>query len=465
MLPKMVMVCCSCATLINAQPSHRFSRVEIVRKRSDRGSTMTRTIAGALALVVCMLLGDAVRAETLDQLYAKAKDEGALHIYGGGPARLYEGWVKEYEARFPGIKVTIHRRLCRWPRAQDRQGDRGEEGRGRLRHLPGGAGIHPLEAGRRAAAVQDGRLRGARSALPRSRTAPSRRSACSRSRRPTTPSWWRPTDAPRSAQDFLKPVFRGKLITAYPSDDDATLFAFYTIVKKYGWGFMDDYMKQQPKFIQGHLGVVRSIGSGESAATFDMMLHHTMVEKAEGKPIEVAFPADDALPIWGQLARDLQGFAASERRAALSAMVHGRRSSRRASAPGRRAPTCRRRSVLSRSSTTTSPTTTPTSSPIRTLLARSAQALRALHRRGQEHRRHALERSQEHTEGGNVDEPRLSRAASLICAATLTGAVPRPGTRRNHDQHGGGVAHRVLPAGLDGGEAGLLQSRRPRRAG
>src|SRR6476620_11963906 len=56
-----------------------------------------------------------------------------------------------------------------------------------------------------------------------------------------------------------------------------------------------------PKFIQGHLGVVRSVAGGESLATFDMMLHHTMVEKSEGKPIDVIFPESDAIPIWGQL--------------------------------------------------------------------------------------------------------------------------------------------------------------------
>ena len=64
---------------------------------------------------------------------------------------------------------------------------------------------------------------------------------------------------------------------------------------------MNGYMANEPKFIQGHLGVVRSVAAGESIATFDMMLHHTMVEKSEGKPIEVAFPESDPLPIWGQL--------------------------------------------------------------------------------------------------------------------------------------------------------------------
>jgi ABC-type Fe3+ transport system substrate-binding protein len=47
--------------------------------------------------------------------------------------------------------------------------------------------------------------------------------------------------------------------------------------------------------------VVRSVAAGDSAATFDMMLHHTMTEKSEGKPIDVAFPDSDPLPIWGQL--------------------------------------------------------------------------------------------------------------------------------------------------------------------
>jgi ABC-type Fe3+ transport system substrate-binding protein len=73
-----------------------------------------------------------------------------------------------------------------------------------------------------------------------------------------------------------------------------------TIIQKYGWSFMDRYMANDPTFIQGHLGVVRAIASGQKVATFDMMVHHTMEEKSEGNPIAVAFPASDALPVWGQ---------------------------------------------------------------------------------------------------------------------------------------------------------------------
>lgn len=38
-----------------------------------------------------------------------------------------------------------------------------------------------------------------------------------------------PAAAPKSALDFLKPQFAGKLVTAYPADDDATLYAYDTI--------------------------------------------------------------------------------------------------------------------------------------------------------------------------------------------------------------------------------------------
>jgi ABC-type Fe3+ transport system substrate-binding protein len=56
---------------------------------------------------------------------------------------------------------------------------------------------------------------------------------------------------PVSTLDFIKPAFKGKLVSAYPADDDATLFAFMTIIQKYGWSFMDRYMANDPTFIQG----------------------------------------------------------------------------------------------------------------------------------------------------------------------------------------------------------------------
>jgi len=264
------------------------------------GGNMTTMKTVAAAIAVSFLLPSPAKAETLDQLYAKAKVEGALNIYGGGPTRLYEPWIKEFEQKFPGIKVNLTggfasglapkidkeiadknvavdfvtfqavQEFIRWKRegvllALKMEGF--EKFDKRIRD-PDGA-FTPIGVFAIAPAYNTKLLAAAY--------------------------------APRSAEAFLTHRFKGKLITAYPSDDDATLFAFYTIVKKYGWLYMDSYMDQEPKFIQGHLGVVRSVSSGESIATFDMMVHHTMAEKQEGQPIDVAFPARDRIPIWGQL--------------------------------------------------------------------------------------------------------------------------------------------------------------------
>ena len=105
-------------------------------------------------------------------------------------------------------------------------------------------------------------------------------------------------DVPRLATDFLRLSFKGKLITAYPTDNEATLFAFATIVQKYGWGYMVQYMKQRPKFVQGHLSVARSLSAGESLVSFDATVSSTVdVQQRAGGKIALAGSTDDFLPV------------------------------------------------------------------------------------------------------------------------------------------------------------------------
>ena len=106
-----------------------------------------------------------------------------------------------------------------------------------------------------------------------------------------------PQDVPKSALDFLKPQFMGKLITCYPADDDATLYLFYTIVQKYGWEYMDKYMANKPNFVQGHLGVARSVGDGKDIVTLDATSSADAVKRT-GKPIESVFSQEDATPVF-----------------------------------------------------------------------------------------------------------------------------------------------------------------------
>jgi len=108
------------------------------------------------------------------------------------------------------------------------------------------------------------------------------------------------TDVPASAQDFLRPEFKGKVITTYPNDDDVTLYLFHTIVQKYGWEFMDKYMANDPQWVRGHLGSARAVASGQAATTFDTMTNVTIGLKKNNQPTEAAFSTVDPLPIWPQ---------------------------------------------------------------------------------------------------------------------------------------------------------------------
>jgi ABC-type molybdate transport system substrate-binding protein len=55
-----------------------------------------------------MLLAQAgAHAETTEQLYEKAKAEKSLLFYAGGPTAPYEARIKQFQAAFPGIQVSV----------------------------------------------------------------------------------------------------------------------------------------------------------------------------------------------------------------------------------------------------------------------------------------------------------------------------------------------------------------------
>ena len=251
----------------------------------------------ARILVVLALIAAPANAETLDALYQKAKGEGALGLYGAGPVANYENTVREFEKQFPGVKVAItggFSNVLNGKIEEQAQAKKFEtdlaifqtvqdfvhwKGRGLL------LAFKPEGFAAVAAPYKD--KDGAWLAVS------------------VSPLFYAynteqvgAAQVPRSALDFLKPEFRGKLVTAYPADDDATLYLFDMLVRKYGWGFMDKYMALEPRFIQGHLGVARSIASGESLVSFDATMSTTSGLKRQGAKIATTPSALDPTPVF-----------------------------------------------------------------------------------------------------------------------------------------------------------------------
>jgi ABC-type Fe3+ transport system substrate-binding protein len=263
------------------------------------GGSFARRFVGIFFFVLGSAFSgeDIAGALSLDDLYARAKDEGAFAFYAGGPTAPWESRAKAFGETYPGIKISIGGGFSN---VLDKKIDQQIT----ARKLEVDAAILQTIADF-ARWKAEGRLLIFK---------PPGFDAMDASFKDADGAFWAiavnvvpymyntekvpAADVPNSAPDFLKPQFRGKMVTPYPADDDVTLWVFHHIVEKYGWGFMDDYMAAEPNFIQGHLGEQRSIAAGENWVTFDSIYDMTSQLKRQGLPIESHFPTVDAMPIW-----------------------------------------------------------------------------------------------------------------------------------------------------------------------
>jgi ABC-type Fe3+ transport system substrate-binding protein len=234
-------------------------------------------------------------AAQVDDLYATAKSEGRLTVYTGGSTLAPV--IKAFNDRFPGIDVTV---VSAYSNVNDVKIDQ------QLREHNVSADIVSFQT------VQDfvrwnraGELMPYRFpdfALYDPHYTDPNGAFVATSLFPLTygynPKLTAPGDVPRSALDFLRPELKGKAITCYPHDDDATLYLFYTLQQKYGSGFIDRYMANAPAFVQGHLGVAKAIVTGTSLVSFDCSARMALELSKQGQPIAIAFSSMDPTPIF-----------------------------------------------------------------------------------------------------------------------------------------------------------------------
>jgi ABC-type Fe3+ transport system substrate-binding protein len=261
-------------------------------------ASFATALRGASVFVAAIALSCACgSAETLDELYAKAKAEKSLVIYAGGPVSNYEPLAREFESKFPGLTVSIEGGFSNVLNQKIEQ----QFKEGKLQ-----ADMVLLQT------AQDFvRWKGQGKMLA---FKPEGYDAIDKSFKDPDGAfiaWFvgtlsyaynskamKPENAPKSALDFLKGEFRGKMIACYPHDDDATLYLFHTIVQKYGADYIDKYVANQPNWVQGHLGVSRSVAGGTDLVTPDATTSTVLNLKKAGQPIEFAFSEVDPIPVY-----------------------------------------------------------------------------------------------------------------------------------------------------------------------
>jgi ABC-type Fe3+ transport system substrate-binding protein len=250
-----------------------------------------------LTLLTAVCLAGGVNAQTFHQLYTAAKAESSVVVWAAGPTSGYERAVRAFEQRFSGIAVSLTGGFSNVLNAKMEEQFRAQKIETDVAIFQT---IQDFIAWKKRDLLLNYKPEGFDRVSTTSKDLDGAWVAVN-----TNPIFYgyntehvHQKDLPTSAIDFLEARFMGKLITAYPADDDATLFVFTSIVQKYGWGYMQQYMKQQPKFIQGHLGVARSLGSGERFASFDATVSSTLAVQREGGKVALTAPTDDFLPVF-----------------------------------------------------------------------------------------------------------------------------------------------------------------------
>jgi ABC-type Fe3+ transport system substrate-binding protein len=239
-----------------------FSRRDAARFIA-MSSIATGSMVGGLTIQ-----GRTAHAQSTAELYEKAKAEGALVFYSGGPAAPHEVRAKLFMQQFPGITVSVTGGFSNVLNADIEK----QMATGAMTvDMAFFQTVQDFVAWKARDKLVTFKPEGFDHIYPNLRDPDGTYMALSINALTYAynTSKLAAIDAPKSALDFLKPAFAGNVITCYPADDDATLYLYSLIVKKYGWEWMDKYMANKPNFVQGHLDVARSVAAGTNIATFD----------------------------------------------------------------------------------------------------------------------------------------------------------------------------------------------------
>jgi ABC-type Fe3+ transport system substrate-binding protein len=260
----------------------------------------------ALAVAAWSLLSAPADAETMDQLHALARQERNLVVWAGGPAAGHEAATRAFEQRYPGIPVAV---TAGFSNVLDRKIEEQLVSRRIEADVVILQTVQDLVRWNNTGHLVQFKPDGFEAVGTRFKQSDGAWVAIS-----TNPIFYgyntervRHDAVPALAIDFLRSQFKEHVISAYPSDDDATLFAFTSIIRKYGWGYMSQYMSQKPKFVQGRLAVARSLGSGESVVSFDATPGTILAVQHAGGKVALAGPTDDFLPVFFSAEAILKG--------------------------------------------------------------------------------------------------------------------------------------------------------------
>jgi len=236
--------------------------------------------------------------KTLDELYQAAlKEGGRLTVYAGGDEVTQGFGIRAgFEKRFPGLKLDIVVDLSKYHDARIDEELARKQLKADVAHLQT---LHDFDYWKRAGVLLPYKPIGW-DQVPEGYKDP--QGAFTGLFLLTFANTYNRNlvneqDAPRDFADFLKPEFKGRIIITYPHDDDAVLYGFDKIVRKYGLEFIDKLKAQDVQWVRGTQTPRDAVEQGKYAVSTGTSGSFV---PAPGTNARFVLPASDPFATWAQ---------------------------------------------------------------------------------------------------------------------------------------------------------------------
>jgi len=108
-------------------------------------------------------------------------------------------------------------------------------------------------------------------------------------------------DAPKTWTDLNDPKWKGKIAMGHPAFSNYQATQVLQLTNMYGWGYWEKLAKQDPQVGRSIISVVAVVASGEReiGISSDNVIFQS---KAKGDPVEVVYPQDGTVYVFGPIA-------------------------------------------------------------------------------------------------------------------------------------------------------------------
>ena len=101
-----------------------------------------------------------------------------------------------------------------------------------------------------------------------------------------------PADAPKGYQDLLDPKYTGKMVKAHPGYSGTIMTATQQIARELGWPYLEKLSRQKILQVQSATEPPKKIAAGERAVAADGSDYQFWMAKERGAPIEVVYAVE-----------------------------------------------------------------------------------------------------------------------------------------------------------------------------